>query len=37
MATLISFLGDPARTKVRLDTMFIAGLKTTAVGSGSTN
>jgi putative alpha-1,2-mannosidase len=37
MATLISFMGGPARTEARLDTMFIAGLKTSAVGSGGTN
>jgi len=37
METLISFMGGPARTESRLDTMFVAGIKTTAVGSGGTN
>jgi putative alpha-1,2-mannosidase len=37
METLISFMGGPARTEARLDTMFIPGLKTGAVGSGGTN
>ena len=37
MQTLISFMGGPAMTEARLDTMFIPGLKTTGVGSGGTN
>ena len=37
METLISFMGGPATAEARLDTMFIPGLKTTAVGSGGTN
>ncbi|TKA61306.1 hypothetical protein B0A49_09728 [Cryomyces minteri] len=37
METLISFIGGPARTESRLDTMFIPNIKTTAVGTGGTN
>ncbi|KAI9877042.1 MAG: hypothetical protein M1830_004961 [Pleopsidium flavum] len=37
MQTLITFMGGPANTESRLDTMFIPGLKTTAVGSAGTN
>ena len=37
MATLISFMGGPAMTEARLDTMFKPGLKKSAVGSGGTN
>lgn len=37
MQTLISFMGGPARTESRLDTMFIPNIKTGAVGSGGNN
>lgn len=37
MTTLISFMGGPATTESRLDTMFVPGLKAGAVGSGGTN
>ena len=37
MATLISFMGGPATTESRLDTMFVPGLKAGAVGSGGNN
>jgi len=37
MEQLISFMGGPATTESRLDTMFIPGLKTTSVGTGGTN
>jgi len=37
MQTLITFMGGPATTESRLDTMFIPGLKTTAVGTAGTN
>jgi hypothetical protein len=36
-ANLITFMGGPATTESRLDTMFIPGLKTTAVGTAGTN
>lgn len=37
MQTLITFMGGPATTETRLDTMFVPDLKSTAVGSGGTN
>ena len=37
METLISFLGGPEIAEKRLDTMFIPGLRTSAVGGGGNN
>lgn len=37
MDTLIQKMGGSNTTEARLDTMFVPGLKTTAVGSGGTN
>lgn len=37
METLILFMGGDVTAEARLDTMFVTGLRTTAVGSGGTN
>jgi predicted alpha-1,2-mannosidase len=37
MQGLISIIGGPNQTESRLDTMFIPGLRTSAVGAGGTN